>query len=120
VTEKNPPLGSVLEHGSPLKREPDLLEIGFPAGSYYLASIQDTASIGELRALARAFSGQEPAIRVIPITPEAGDAPLSLVEKKKTEHEQRHEELKQEVERHPVINEALRVFGGSITDIREA
>jgi hypothetical protein len=29
------------------------------------------------------------------------------------------ERLKQEVAGHPVINEALRIFGGTITDIKE-
>lgn len=82
MTEKNPPLGSVLEHGSPLKREPGLMEIGFPAGSYYLASIQDAASIAELRALSKAFSGQDATIRISAINMETGDAPLSLIEKK--------------------------------------
>ena len=34
--EKRPAIGSVLEHGSPLKMEPGIMEIGFPSGSYYL------------------------------------------------------------------------------------
>jgi len=42
-----------------------------------------------------------------------------LAEKKKSDAEQRLEELKQEVENHPVIKEAERVFGCSITDVRE-
>ncbi|MBT1070642.1 DNA polymerase III subunit gamma/tau [Pelotalea chapellei] len=120
VSEKNPVLGSILEHGSPLKQEPGSMEIGFPAGSYYLSSIQDSASIVEIQDLAQAFTGLKTVFRVTPITPEGGENPLSLVEKKKSEHEQRQDELKQEVASHPVINEALRVFGGTITEIREA
>jgi len=42
-----------------------------------------------------------------------------MAEKKKSDQEQRIESLKQEVAAHPVINEALRLFGGTITDIRE-
>ena len=120
VIEKNPVLGSVLEHGSPLKQEQGSMEIGFPAGSYYLSSIQDGISIVEIQDLAQAFCGQKTVFRVTSITPETGAAPLSVLEKKKSEHEQRQEELKQEVASHPVINEALRVFGGAITEIREA
>ena len=37
----------------------------------------------------------------------------------RSEIEARQEELKKEVAGHPVINEALRIFGGAITDIRE-
>ena len=119
VLEKDPALGSVLEHGSPLQQEPGSMEIGFPSGSYYLTSAQDSESLAEIQALAREFTGQETRVRVKAIAAETGDAPLSLVEKKKTEHEQRLAGLKEEVAAHPVINEALRVFGGTITDIRE-
>ncbi|MBC8017365.1 MAG: DNA polymerase III subunit gamma/tau, partial [Verrucomicrobia bacterium] len=119
VNEKRPALGSVLEHGSPLKQEAGLLEIGFPEGSYYLSSLQDTESIAEIRGLAAEFSGEDTVIRVKPIVAETGDVPLSLAEKKKSDHDRRQEELRKEVAGHPVINEALRIFGGAITDIRE-
>jgi len=119
VIEKHPATGSILEHGSPLRQEPGLLEIGFPEGSYFLSSLQDAESLAEIKELATGFFKQETLIRVKPITPETGDVPLSLSEKKKSDHEQRQEELRQEVAGHPVINEALKIFGGSITEIRE-
>jgi DNA polymerase-3 subunit gamma/tau len=117
--EKRPSTGSVLEHGSPLKLEPGLMEIGFPAGSYYLISAQDADSIKEISELAQQFSGAATTVRIKSIIPETGDSPLSLAEKKKSDRAQRIEGLKQEVAAHPVINEALRLFGGTITDIRE-
>ncbi len=119
VLEKRPDIGSVLEHGSPLKQEPGCMEIGFPEASFFLTSAQDKDSIAEIQLLAKEFTGQDTVIRVKAIAPETGVAPLSLVEKKKSDQEQRLEELKQEVAGHPVINEALRIFGGAITDVRE-
>jgi DNA polymerase-3 subunit gamma/tau len=119
VNEKQPALGAVLEHGSPLKQEAGVLEIGFPEGSYFLSSLQDAETLAEVKALASGFYGQETVIRVKPIAPETGDIPLSLAEKKKSDFEQRQKELRQEVAGHPVINEALRIFCGTITDIRE-
>jgi DNA polymerase-3 subunit gamma/tau len=119
VVEKRPAVGSVLEHGSPLKLEPGQMEIGFPVGSYYLTSAQDADSIKEIRELVQEFSGIATTVRIKPIIPETGDSPQSLAEKKKCDREQRFEGLKQEVAAHPVINEALRLFGGTITDIRE-
>jgi DNA polymerase-3 subunit gamma/tau len=116
---KRPATGSVLEHGSPLKLEPGLMEIGFPSGSYYLTSLQDADSIKEIQELAEEFCGSATIVRIKPIIPETGDSPLSLAEKKKSDQEHRIETLKQEVAAHPVINEALRLFGGTITDIRE-
>jgi len=120
ANKQRPAIGSVLEHGSPLKQESGLIEIGFPAGSYYLSSIQDAESIAEIKTLANEFTGQETTIRIKSIAQAMDDVPPSLAEKKKNDHEQRQEELKQEVAEHPVIKEALRIFGGTITDIREA
>ena len=120
AVEKRPAIGSVLEHGSPVKLEAGLMEIGFPCASYYLTSAQDSDSIKEIKALALEYTGQETAVKIKPIMPETGDSPLSLAEKKKHDHDQRIEQLKQEVAQHPVINEALRIFGGRITDISEA
>ena len=119
TVEKRPAIGSVLEHGSPLKLEPGLMEIGFPTGSYYLTSAQDADSIKEIKELALEFSGAATTVRIKPIIPETGASPQSLAEKKKSDREQRIKTLKQEVAAHPVINEALRLFGGTITDIRE-
>ncbi len=119
VNEKNRQLGSVLEHGSPFKQETGLIEIGFPAGSYYLIAAQDTEFIDDVKALASTFAGGNTVIRVKSIETGFADTPLSLAEKKKCDAEQRLEDLKQEVEKHPVIKEAERVFGSCITDVRE-
>ena len=119
VNEKERLLGSVLEHGSPLKQEAGLMEIGFPAGSYFLTAAQDTEFIDDVQKMASAFTGMNTAIRVKSIETGFSDAPLSLAEKKKSDAEQRLEELKQEVADHPVIKEAQRVFGGIITEVRE-
>jgi len=119
ANEKDRQLGSVLEHGSPLKQERGLIEIGFPAGSYYLTAAQDAEFIADVKALACSFSGGETAIRVKSIESGFADAPLSLAEKKKSDAERHLEELKQEIENHPVVKEAERVFGCSITDVRE-
>ncbi|MDU0458744.1 MAG: DNA polymerase III subunit gamma/tau [Geobacteraceae bacterium] len=118
VIEKQPAIGSVLEHGSPLKQEKGLLEIGFPADSYYLTAAQDAEFIAGVQALALESSGIETAIRIKSIVSNSTDAPMSLAEKKKSDDEQRMKELRQEVETHPVIKEAQRVFGSTITDIR--
>lgn len=119
INEKDRQLGSILEHGSPLKQGDGLIEIGFPAGSYYLTAAQDPEFIADVQKLACSFAGGNTVIRVKSIETGLADAPLSLAEKKKSDAEHHLEELKQEVESHPVIKEAERVFGCSITDVRE-
>jgi DNA polymerase-3 subunit gamma/tau len=52
VNEQRPAVGSILEHGSPLKQESGLMEIGFPAGSYYLTAAQDSGFVAEVQPLA--------------------------------------------------------------------
>lgn len=119
VNEKDRQLGSVLEHGSPLKQQNGLIEIGFPAGSYYLTAAQDAEFIADVQKLACTFARGDTTIRVKSIETGLVDAPLSLAEKKKSDAEQHLEELRVEVENHPVIKEAERVFGCRITDVRE-
>ncbi len=118
VNERERLLGSVLEHGSPVKQETGLIEIGFPAGSYYLTAALETEFIAEVQVLARVFTGAETVIRVKAIEAGFADAPLSLAEKKKNDAEQLLEDLKREVENHPVVKEAERVFGSTVTDVR--
>lgn len=118
VIEKRPAVGSILEHGSPLKQETGLIEIGFPTDSYYLTAAQDTEFISDVQTLAAGFSGVETTIKIKSIISNSANTPLSLAEKKKSDHEQRMEELRLEVENHPVVIEAQKVFGSRITDIR--
>jgi DNA polymerase-3 subunit gamma/tau len=118
VNVKRPAIGSILEHGSPLKQDSGLIEIGFPCDSYYLTAAQDTEFVADVQILATEFSGVETSIRVKSIMSNTENAPLSLAEKKKGDQQQRMEELKLEVENHPVVKEAQRVFGSRITEIR--
>ena len=95
------------------------MEIGFPAGSYYLTAAQDAEFIDDVQKLACTFTGENTTIRVKSIEAGFAEVPLSLAEKKKSDAEQHMEDLKREVENHPVVKEAERVFGCRITDVRE-
>jgi DNA polymerase-3 subunit gamma/tau len=119
ANEKDRQLGSILEHGSPLKQENGLIEIGFPAGSYYLTAAQDDEFIADVQALACTFAGGSTTIRIKSIETGFAEAPLSLAEKKKSDAEQHLNEQKLEAENHPLIKEAERVFGCTITEVRE-
>ena len=118
-TSRQPATGSVLEHGSPVSCSSESLRIGFPAGSFYLTSAQDAEFIEEIKGLAAELFGAAPDVRIMAIAPETGAAPQSLVEKKKSEREQLMENLVSEVNEHPVISEAVRVFGCPVGDVKE-
>ncbi len=118
--EQKPALGALLEHGSPLAYAPDRIEIGFPDGSYYLTSLQDTDNKKAVDALAAQFMHQPTVVKVVAITALSdGASPFSLAEKKKHDEEQRRESIQREVKEHPVVQEALRVLGGEIVEIKE-
>jgi DNA polymerase-3 subunit gamma/tau len=119
VNEKLPAIGSILEHGSPLKQENGLIEIGFPSGSYYLTAAQDAEFAAEVRPLACQFTGTDTSIRVKSISPDSADVPISMAEKKKSAGEKRLNELRLEVQKHPLIVKAEQVFGASITEVKE-
>ncbi len=120
--EQKPAIGALLEHGSPLAYAPDKIEIGFPEGSYFLTSMQDSDNKQAVEGLAAAFMHQPTAIRItaIPAASESeGTAPCSLAEKKKLEAEQHRNAIRQEVTDHPVVQEALRLLEGEIVEIKE-
>jgi DNA polymerase-3 subunit gamma/tau len=117
---QKPALGALLEHGSPLTYAPDRIEIGFPEGSYYLTSLQDPDNKKAVDALAAQYMHQPTVVKVVSIAA-AGDgaSPCSLVEKKKHDEEQRRDSIQREVKEHPVVQEALRLLGGEIVEIKE-
>jgi len=118
--EQKPALGALLEHGSPLAYAPDRIEIGFPEGSYYLTSLQDPDNKKAVDGLAAQFMHQSTVVKITSIvSDDDDDSPCSLAEKKKHEAEQRRESIRREVNEHPVVQEALRVLGGEIVEIKE-
>lgn len=114
----NPAIASVLEHGSPLKMAANTIEIGFPADSYFLTSARDPDSVAAIKALAEKFNGGETKITITAISQDTAGSPESLAEKKKRDEAERSNSLKNEIESHPLINEALSIFGGVITEIK--
>jgi DNA polymerase-3 subunit gamma/tau len=118
--EQKPALGALLEHGSPLVYAPDKIEVGFPEGSYYLTSLQDTDNKKAVDALAAQFMHQPTVVRITSIVSDDDtSSPCSLAEKKKHDEDQRRESIRREVNEHPVVQEALRVLGGEIVEIKE-
>jgi DNA polymerase-3 subunit gamma/tau len=119
VKGKKPRLGSTLEHGRPLRVSVSLLEIGFPAGSFQLSSLQDAATLADLQGLAKEFFRAETVIRVVSLSAGREELPLSLSEKKSREKESRRLELHQAATGHPLVAAALEIFEGEITEVSE-
>ncbi len=117
--ERKPAVGALLEYGSPLHYAPDRIEIGFGEGSYYLTCLQDPETLQAVRELAAEFNHQPTVVTVTAVSGTGSDAPGSLMEKKKLDHEQRVMAIRHEVAEHPVLLESLKVLGGTIVEIKE-
>ncbi|ABQ28470.1 DNA polymerase III subunit gamma/tau [Geotalea uraniireducens] len=117
VRGKKPFLASFLEYGRPLAVSAELLEIGYPAGSFQLSKMQDPDSLAELKGLAQQFFRREPGIRFKSLTEGGGDVPQSLLEKKSLEETNRKQQLRQKAMEHPLVNAALEVFGGVMGEV---
>jgi DNA polymerase III subunit gamma/tau len=118
VKQKKPMLASFLEHGHPLKVEPALLELGYPAGSFQLSRLRDPDVTAELQALAQGYFHADTTVRLVSLTGETG-VPPSILEKKSLEDAGRQQKMKKLVEHHPLVAAALDIFGGEIGEVTD-
>ncbi|NMC73948.1 MAG: DNA polymerase III subunit gamma/tau [Geobacteraceae bacterium] len=112
-------LGAILEHGRPLRFTAECVEIGFPAGSFHLACLEDEESLTSLAEMAGRYWKSSPVVRVTPVSGEARDLPASVREKKNRETASRHRALEEAARKNEVVSAALNIFGGEIDEIEE-
>jgi DNA polymerase-3 subunit gamma/tau len=118
VRSSKPLMAVILEKARPFKVNATTIEIGYPSGAFELSRLRDAAVLGELRALAATFFGQQPEVVVREVRPNDAATP-SLQEKKTHDDQERSRVLRDAATQHPVINEALKIFGGELRDVRE-
>ena len=119
VRAHKPLMAVMLEKARPFKVDATVVEIGYQSGAFELERLRDAAVLAELQGLARQFFGQEPAIKVREVRPGDVDAP-SLQEKKTRDHAERSRVLRDAALGHPVIGDALQIFGGELKVVSEA
>lgn len=112
-------LASLLEHGAPVNLSGRRMEIGFPAGSFYLSSIQDADNISAIREFAAAYFQVEREVKVITLSQASETAQTTIFEKKKLEEDARIETLERESRENPMVAAAIEIFGGEIGEIKK-
>jgi DNA polymerase-3 subunit gamma/tau len=117
VRSRRPMIGSLLEHGSLLRQELPLLEIGFPAGSFHLEQLRDSETLAVLTDIAGDYYGQAVTIRVLPIEAGRSQAPPSLLEERQAKETDRRKRLREDALAHPMVQAAVKVFSGEIRDV---
>ena len=117
VKQSRPMLGSVLEHGRPLKLEPPMLEVGYPKGSFMIGQLQEDDIHHDLEALATEYFGKTVKLKVSTVEAEAQDAPKSLVETRQEEETDRMRRLREDAVEHPALKMVQDVFHGKIKKV---
>ncbi len=117
VRQSRPMLGSVLEHGRPLKMEPPTLELGYPAGSFMISQLQEQEITEDLEALATTYFGQAVKLRVIPLDVKQQDTPPSLVETRQAKETDRMRRLREDAMEHPALKSVQDIFNGKIRKV---
>ncbi len=118
VRSAKPMLAVMLEKARPFKVDAANIEIGYGQGAFELQRLRDPAVITELKSLLTQFFGQEPTVLVREVRTNDAETP-SLKEKKTHDAEERTRILRSAALAHPVIGEALHVFGGELKSVTE-
>jgi len=115
IRQKKPLLASLLDHGKLLKKNENNIDIGFPKDSIFLESMQDPVKKKELNQVCEEFFGKKININIQILksnSEDSKDEELALTPSQKLER------IKEEARRHPLVKEALKIFGGGITEIK--
>ena len=115
--QSRPMLGSVLEHGRPLKLEPPMLEIGYPKGSFMTNQLQEEDVRRDLEILAAEYYGSPIKLKISTVETETLDAPKSLVETRQEKETDRMRRLREDAMEHPALKAVQDVFDGKIKKV---
>jgi len=117
VKKSRPMVGSILEHGRPLRLEPPTLEIGYPEGSFHLAHFQEADNRQAVEALARLYFDHPVTLRVVALAPDRQDVPPSLLETRQSQESDRQRRLRENALNHPALKAVQEIFGGEVKNV---
>ena len=119
VRKERPRIGSILEHGRPVRFELPDLEVGFAAGSFHLEQMKDAETAAIFQGLVEGFFQQSLNVRIVAVADDQGDqVPPSLAEERRSRETGRKEQLEKEARDHPVVKAAQEILGGEIVEIK--
>ncbi len=117
--KKKPPLASLLGHGHPLVLSNERLEIGYPKDSFYLERMQERENLPLLEALGTEFFRRPMKVRITGIEPNAlprGDANAGPQDRGTGKNPKKNDA--EEALNHPLVREAINIFGGRVVEIK--
>lgn len=116
--KKKPPLASLLEHGQPLVLNGESLEIGYTEKSFYLERMQETDNRELTETLCREYYKRPVRVRIIGmdsrfLSPRNSDDRKAEIGKKNSTRDMQENTLN-----HPLVREAINIFGGRVVEIK--
>jgi DNA polymerase-3 subunit gamma/tau len=115
VSKKKPSIGSVLNHARPLDVTPELVKISLIPNSFFADQMKNDRNKKDLQKICRDFFHAETKL-IIETTSE--EAVPTLSEAREEERRQTEDTIKQDSLSHPSVQEAIRVFGAEVEQVR--
>ncbi|MBN2468075.1 MAG: DNA polymerase III subunit gamma/tau [Deltaproteobacteria bacterium] len=115
IRTKKPLLGSLLDHTKLIKKENGVVDIAFEGNSLFLESLQEPQKKADVTRFCGEFFGETVRVIVQDHTKHAVNPGGNQTEPTK---EQKIAQLKKEAREHPLVKEALSLFGGGIAEIK--
>ncbi len=119
VAKRRPSLGSFLSHARMLKASAGLVRFAFVPGSFFADQVKSDRNVKELEQLCSEFFAQATKIKIEEIEKEGNpDLAPSLADTRETQAKEIQVEKERKAREHPMVKEAIRVFGAEVIDVR--
>jgi DNA polymerase-3 subunit gamma/tau len=110
MRQEKPALAASLERVSVRESKPDLLELDFNGHEFDYEMVKERESFGLLKQVAQEIFGGE-----IKVSLKAGDEKIRREQRGKTDRQRLRQ---QKALKHPLVTEALEIFGGEIIEVK--
>ena len=110
VRQEKPALAASLERVSVREPQPDCLELDFNGHEFDYEMVKERESFGLLSRLAREIFGER-----VKVTLKVGSEEIRREQRLKTDRQRLQQ---QKALKHPLVTEALEIFGGEIVEVR--
>jgi DNA polymerase-3 subunit gamma/tau len=115
VSKKKPSIGSVLNHARPLEVSPQQVKIALIPNSFFADQMKNDRNKKDLQKICRDFFKAETRLVIETAGEEAGP---TLSEAREQERKQTEDTIKKDSISHPSVQEAIRVFGAEVEQVR--
>ncbi|MBP1717185.1 MAG: dnaX [Deltaproteobacteria bacterium] len=117
--KKKPPFASLLEHAHPLVLNERVLEIGYPEKSFYLERMQEADNRTLFETLTREFFKKPLQVRVKGLGNRESSGGRAANGEKGNYKKPSLREKQDEALNHPLVREAINIFGGRVVEIKD-